>query len=153
MSRRPTATILKLIKGDEHKERHRDDAPKNPGMPVIPPGCVLSADELAMWDHLMAETFIPGVHGTGDGAAFVEVARLWARVNAVDAKIASHGLVMKSPQGKPELNPYTRLSRDLWQQIRLALSEVGGTPVGRQRMAGPRGAAAARDATSWDAID
>jgi len=153
MSRKPTATILKLIKGDAHTERHRDDHPKIAQMPRVPPGCVLEPAELAMWDWLMEHVAIPGVHGTGDGAAFVEVARLWARVNAVDAKIVSQGMLMKSPTGKPELQPNTRLSRDLWNQLRLALSEVGASPAGRGKIAGPRGAATARDGTTWDEID
>jgi len=153
MSRRPTATILKLIQGDTHVARHRTDAPKINALPVLPPGCVLSTDEQAMWDYLMEHVVIPGVHGTGDGAAFAKIARAWANVNAVDAKVASQGMVMKSPKGKPELNPNTRLSRDLWQQLGVALEQVGATPAGRVKIAGPRGAAPAGEATSWDEID
>jgi len=153
MSRRPTATILKLIQGDTHVGRHRDDAPKINAAPSIPPGCVLTPEEKAMWDWCMEHVVISGVHGTGDGGGFVKIARLWARVNAVDAKLASQGLLMKSPKGKPELQPYARLSRDLWQQLGLALAEVGATPAGRVRISGPRGAVPAGEATSWDEID
>lgn len=153
MSRRPTATILKLIKGDVHTARHRDDAPKVDAAPRVPPGGVLAPDELAMWDWLMEHVAIPGVHGTGDGAAFLKIARLWARVNAVDAKIAEKGLLMKSPRGKPELQPYARLSRDLWQQLGIALAEVGATPAGRVKISGPRSAGKTGEATSWDEID
>jgi hypothetical protein len=152
MSRRPTATILKLIKGDTHTARHRDDAPKNPDLPRVPPGAVLTPEEVAIWDWLMEHVALPGVHGTGDGAAFVKIARLWARVQAVDGRIAELGVIMKSPQGKPELQPYTRLSRDLWQQLGVALAEVGATPAGRVKIAGPRSATSG-EATSWDAID
>jgi len=153
MARRPTATILKLIKGDAHVDRHREDAPKIDDLPRIPPGCVLADDEKAMWDWLLENVAIPGVHGTSDGAAFVKIARLWARVNQVDAKLVSQGLVMKSPEGKPELQPYTRLSRDLWQQLGIALAEVGATPAGRVKISGPRGKSAPGEVTSWDAID
>jgi hypothetical protein len=153
MSRRPTATILKLIQGDAHKDRHRTDAPKIDSAPVIPPGCVLSPEEMAVWNWLLETVAVPGVHGAGDGAAFALVARLWARKQAVDEKIVSQGLVMKSPKGKPELNPNTRLSSTLHDQLRLALADIGGTPGGRFKINGPRGAAAPGEPTSWDAID
>jgi len=153
MSRRPTATILKLIQGDTNTARHRDDAPKIATPPVVPPGCVLSPDERAMWDWLLENIAVPGVHGAGDGAAFVLVARLWARKQSVDEKIAGQGLVMKSPKGKPEVSPNARLSRDLNDQLRLALADIGGTPGGRYKLSGPRGSGAAGEATSWDEID
>lgn len=153
MSRRPTATILKLIKGDAHTARHRDDAPKIDGLPVVPPGAVLSPEERAIWDHLMEHIVVAGVHGTGDGLMFVKIARLWARANAADAKILELGLLMKSPNGKPELQPYTRLSRDLWQQLGIALAEAGATPAGRVKVSGPRGAGIPGEPTTWDEID
>jgi len=153
MSRRPTATILKLIKGDTHTARHRDDAPKTAGPPRVPPGAILAPDELAMWDWLMEHVAISGVHGPGDGGAFVKIARLWARVNNVDARIAEKGLLMKSPKGKPELQPYARLSRDLWQQLGLALAEVGATPAGRVKISGPRASGPTGEASSWDEIE
>lgn len=152
MSRRPTATILKLIKGDKEKSRHRDDHPKINAPPLIPPGTDLTPAERAVWDYLIEHVYMPGVHGTADGAAFVKVARLYARVNEADAKINAHGLVMKNAKtNKPELQPYTRLSRDLWQQLGIALAEIGATPAGRFKIAGHLDSSP--DATSWDDID
>lgn len=153
MSRRPTATILKLISGDAHPERHKDDKPKIADTPRVPPGIVLSDPERAMWDWLIENIAIPGVHGTGDGAAFVKIAKLWVRVCEVDKKLDAQGPIMKSPQGKPELQPYARLSRDLWQQIGVALAEIGGTPAGRVKIAGPRVSGGGAEAGSWDSID
>jgi len=153
MPRRPTATILKLITGDQHKDRQRNDAPKIAAMPRIPPGTVFTSDEQEMWDWLLEHVAIPGVHGTGDGAAFVCAARLWARKNAVDKKLAEQGMVMKSPKGKPELSPNARLSRDLQEQLRMALADIGGTPGGRFKINGPRGSSVPGEHTSWDEID
>lgn len=153
MPRRPTATILKLIQGDGHRERHRDDAPKHAAPPMLPPGVTLTPDEKIFWDWLMEHVAVPGVHGTGDGAAFLMAARLWARKESVDEKIRQQGLVMKSPKGKPELSPNARLSRDLQDQLRMALADIGATPGGRFKISGPRGAAPAGEATSWDEID
>lgn len=107
-----------------------------------------------MWDWLVKHVYVRGVHGTADGPAFARIARLWVRVNEADAKIAEHGLIMKNPTTtKPELQPYTRLSRDLWHQLGLALAEIGATPAGRVKLAGPRGAGFPGEPTSWDEID
>lgn len=154
MSRRPTATILKLIQGNtEHANtRHKDDKPKHDGPPQLPPGTVLSESERAIWDWLLEHVYVPGVHGTSDGASFVKVTRLYARVIVADQKIEQFGMVMKHPKTtKPELQPYTRLSRDLWHQLGVALEQIGATPAGRVKLAGPLNKQP--DATSWDDID
>ena len=152
MSRRPTATILKLIRGDKEVARHKDDKPNINDAPALPPGTVLTAAERAMWDWLIEHVYVRGVHGTSDGASFVKVARLYVRVLAVDAKIEQHGLVMKNPRTtKPELQPYTRLSRDLWQQLGIALAEIGATPAGRVKISGPLSTHS--NDPSWDEID
>lgn len=149
---RPTATVLKIIRGESRSCRLRDDKPKINAMPRVPPGAVLSPEERAMWDELMETTAIPGVHGPSDGAAFVRVCRLWVRVNHAHEKCNKLGLVMRSPKGKPELQPYVRLWRDLEQQLGMALAEIGATPGGRAKIAGPR-VTGARDDASWDAIN
>jgi hypothetical protein len=150
---RPRATVLKLIRGDANTSRFKDDKPKIADFPRLPPGVVLSEPEQAMWQWLMDHVVMPGVHGTSDGAAFVKITKLWVRVTEADAKVQQYGMVMRNPKTtKPELQPYARLSRDLWQQLSVALADVGATPAGRVRLAGPRGAAAG-EPTSWDEID
>lgn len=151
---RPRATILKLIQGDKNTDRHKADRPKIDDLPQLPPGTVLSDAERSMWDWCMANCVMPGIHGTSDGPSFVKIVRLWARLQQVDAKIAEFGMVMKNPKTtKPELQPYTRLSRDLWQQLSIALAEVGMTPAGRVKIAGPRSGAGIGEPTSWDQIE
>src|SRR5689334_14232713 len=118
---RPQATILRLIRGDQHRERMKSDEPKIGGPPEVPPGSELSPCEKAIWDWLLRTVYLPGCHGASDGAAFLRVTRLLARANEVDKKIREQGLVMKSPRtGKPEVQPYARLSRDLWAQLNSA---------------------------------
>jgi phage terminase small subunit len=145
--------VLKLIRGDTHTDRFKQDKPKIASTPVMPPGTVLSVAEREMWEYLLEHVYVPGVHSTGDGAAFVKVARLWARVNEADDKVRQFGMVMKNAQSsKLELQPFTRLSRDLWQQLGIALAEIGATPSGRVRIASPMGEALAAG-SSWDDVD
>lgn len=150
---RPQATILKLIRGDHHRERLKSDHPKVECPPEIPPGTELSAHEQEIWNWLMRTVYLPGCHGASDGAAFLRVTRLLARANEVDKKIREQGLVMRSPRtGKPEPQPYVRISRDLWSQLNSALDAIGMTPGSRVRLSGPYvGAPTAAD--SWDDLD
>lgn len=150
---RPQATILKLIRGDHHAERLKADRPKFDEPPEIPPGFELSPEEHAIWSWLLRTVYVPGCHGASDGAAFLRVTRLLARANEVDRKIREQGLVMKSPRtGKPEVQPFARLSRDVWAQLNSALDAIGMTPGSRVRLSGPyAGTPAGSD--SWDEID
>jgi hypothetical protein len=148
---RPTASVLKMIRRDEHTSRIKDDKPKHASAPSLPPGVCLTVAERQMFDWLIDHVYVPGVHGTGDGAAFVKVARLWARVNEADEKIREAGLVTKTgAHGKPELGAFARLSRDLWQALGMALADIGATPSGRVRIAAARDPGHGGD--SWDAV-
>jgi phage terminase small subunit len=150
---RPTSSVLKLIRGDSHRDRLKQDKPKIAGAPVVPPGIALSVAESEMWAYLIEHVYQPGVHSTGDGAAFCKVARLWARVNEIDEQVRAFGIASKNPaSSKMELQPYARMSRDLWQQLGIALSEVGATPSGRVRMAAPLGDGVG-GGSSWEGID
>jgi P27 family predicted phage terminase small subunit len=149
---RPQATILRLIRGSSHTERLKSDQPKISGPPEIPPGSDLSPAELEIWNWLIRTVYVPGCHGASDGAAFLRVTRLLARANEVDAKIRAQGLVMKSPRtGKPEVQPYVRISRDLWAQLNSALDAIGMTPGARVRLSGPY-AKNSVDPGTWDDI-
>jgi P27 family predicted phage terminase small subunit len=150
---RPTATVLKLIRGDAHPERHRDDRPKINALPLLPPGAQLSADERAMWDWCMENIVVPGVHGTSDGGAFVAICRLWVRANVADEKIKKYGAIMRGQDNRPMLQPYMRVSRDCWAQLRIALADIGATPAGRFKISGPRVKGSPGDSASWEEID
>jgi P27 family predicted phage terminase small subunit len=150
---RPRATILRLIQGSAHTERLKADRPKIAGPPEVPPGSDLSPAESDIWNWLIRTVYVPGCHGASDGAAFLRVARLLARANEVDAKIRAQGLVMKSPRtGKPEVQPFARLSRDIWAQLNSALDAIGMTPGARVRLSGPYTKNPV-DSGSWDDID
>ena len=152
--RRPTPTLVKLIRGTAQPCRLRDDRPRVAAPPQVPPGTVLSGPERLMFDWLLEHVALPGVHGSGDGPAFVKAARLWARVQECDAKIVELGLVATDPKTKRQsLRPYTRLSRDLWRHVGIAFAEIGATPAGRVKLAGPRSSGPTSGPTAWDEID
>jgi hypothetical protein len=105
--------------------------------PELPPGATLSPLEQKIWDWLLKKRYVQGLHESTDGVAFLRCVRLFARAQEVDAKIAASDVVARNPRTqKLELTAHARLSRDLWTQIGVAMEEIGGTPIGRARMAG-----------------
>lgn len=150
---RPQSSVLKLIRGDGHTDRIKDDKPKHASAPALPPGVCLSVAEKQMWEWLIDHVYVAGIHGTGDGAAFVKIARLWARANEADEKIRENGILTSTGTGgKLELHACIRLSRDLWQALGIALAEIGATPSGRVRIAAARGGGG-NDGDSWAGLD
>jgi hypothetical protein len=151
---RPLPTMLRLIRGDARPSRLRADTPKIGGIPELPPGAELSPAEKRVWDWLVSHVAVAGVHGTADGPMFMRVARLWCRAIEADDYISREGLVMRNPaSGKPELHPYTRLSRDLWRSLGPALADIGASPIGRVRFAGPRNTGDLAGDADWHSID
>lgn len=146
VGRKARPTLLKLISGSAQPCRMRDDKPKHADPPTLPPGVELTPAERAMFAWLLEHVAVPGVHGTGDGAAFVNCARTWAQANEVDALIRARGGV----SGRDETLKLLRLSATLRKEVRTTLAEIGGTPSGRQKTAGPKSKGAGEDAaSSW----
>lgn len=80
---------------------------------------------------------MPGVHGASDGSLFLKCVRLLVRVNEADEEIAQHGLLMRDPRtNRAMLQPFTRLSRDLWKQLGIARRGSCNTLGGRVIVAG-----------------
>lgn len=147
---RPKPSLLRVIHGDKHTERLKNDKPKFAAPPEPPPGTILTEPEQQMWDWLIHHVYTPGVHASGDGGMFLKVCRLWARVMEADAKVVELGLTATNRLGKLEVSAHTRLSRDLWQQLGVALAEIGATPSGRVKLAAPPDDG---EGASWSSID
>jgi hypothetical protein len=147
---RAKPSLLKVIHGDRHTETLKNDKPKFAAPPEPPPGTVLTELEQQMWDWLIRHVYLQGVHASGDGGMFVKVVRLWVRAMEADAKVAELGLTALNRLGKTEVSAYARLSRDLWQQLGVALAEIGATPSGRVKLAAPPDDG---EGASWSSID
>jgi hypothetical protein len=128
-----------MIRGSaqQHPERLRNDSPKIESTPELPPRITfLNEAEREIWDWLIKTTYKRGLHGTSDGVAFLRCARMIVRMQELDEKVHTCGLTAKNPRTlKLESSAYARLSRDVWTHLGLAMAEIGGTPIGRARIA------------------
>lgn len=150
MSGRPgRATVLKLITGGERPDRVRDDHPVEAGTPVPPPGVVMTAAEQRLFDWLVRTAYQPGVHGVGDGAAFVQIARLWIRAEQADAEIAANGMTSRNSRGTLVVSPWVGISNEAHRELRIAMTAAGVTVSGRHHLAGRMKAG---ESTSWDDV-
>jgi P27 family predicted phage terminase small subunit len=151
-----SATILKILNGsvDTDKARARDDQKVTPrGKPKRPGWAKLSKEEAEIFDYLMDEFVLPGVHGSPDGALMVELARTWVAYNKAMQKVSDFGMVMKQPEsGKPVLQPYFRASQTLYDRMRRIMNDLGFTPVSRLRLAPPL-TGRENGPSNWDEID
>src|SRR5215510_6667101 len=114
-----TPTLLKLIQGTDKASTRRDEVPVT-GRPSPLPWLELNETERRVFDWLIEQCAIQSVHGLPDSYLFARLARLIVQQQAAEDKVRAFGAVMKHPKsGKPEVQPYARVARDLGEQVRL----------------------------------
>ena len=143
-----TPTLLKLVKGTDQAHTRREEIPVT-GTPGPLPWLELNATERRVFDWLVARCAVATFHGEHDSYLFTRLARLIVQQQIAEDKVREYGAVMKHPRsGKPEVQPYARVARDLGEQIRLLMGELGITPIGRLKFAAPK----SDGPTNWDDI-
>jgi len=107
-----------------------------------------------MFEWLIKHVYQAGVHSPGDGAAFVRVARLWARCLECDEWTSENGMLACDPKTQRQsVHPIARLSRDMWRLLGGALDQIGASAGSRYRVAGPLKAGQLMGKNDWDDID
>lgn len=136
--RTPKPSVLRLLQGsiNPNTVEDRGDRPKIMGHPQVPPGVTLSEKEKLVWDFLIEHLFVPGVHGTGDGIVWLNAVRLYLRALDADEKVNTMGTLVRDNSGRLRRAPWVEMSQAAWNATARAISELGGTPVGRARVTG-----------------
>jgi hypothetical protein len=151
-----TATVLKILKGSAQKnpDRMRDESKVTPkGAPILPPWAAMSDEQQRVYDWLLAEFVLPGVHGRPDGMLIHHLAELIVLRDKAMAKLAEFGPVMKHPtSGRPMLQPYHNAATIYNDQVKRLMNELGFSPTGRLKFAPPVSGGLGAPA-SWDEID
>lgn len=155
MGRPRTATILKLHTGSARHDpaKARDDNATNPGgIPEALPWLGMDTEEQMVFDWLCRYCTLKSVHAHADSLLISKLAKQIVASHKIDATLRQYGPVMKSPTtGKPELMPYFHAAKNLTEQIRNLMSEMGFTPISRLKFAPPL-KDGLPDAKSWDDI-
>lgn len=117
--------------------------PKAPrGAPPRPAG--LNRRAVAAWTALCTELAALGLLAKTDGAMLEAASVAISRAREARAKVNRDGILAFGSQGQAVVHPAVKLERELWEQARRLLGELGLSPAARLRMQMPVGGAGAR---------
>ena len=136
--RRPTPTVLKLLRGNPgcRPVNQNEPMPKG-GLPPRPE--YLSPKAAAAWDKFAAELSACGVATSLDGTALELLCNSYAQYLDGTEKIAQHGAVWveKGDSAIPKFtwSPWWTVANRHWKQVQSMLAEFGMTPSSRSKVA------------------
>lgn len=144
--RKPKPTTLKLLTGNPGKRKLNMSEPTPP---IAVPDCPEHLNALAKteWARITKELKALGIISRLDRAALAAYCQNYARIIEAELKIASMGMVIKTPFG-PARNPYLGIAERAYKLMKDFLTEFGLTPVSRSRIKGaelPAGSQNAED--------
>ena len=120
--------------------RGRKPIPKPTGEPIGPqdiqPPAHLDQAALAEWRRAVAELAGLGTLHTADRNVIAAHAQAVARWAEAESRLRELGLVVKSPNGFPQMNPFLPIANRAMEQLLKTASELGLTPTARARLAG-----------------
>lgn len=130
---RPQPTKLKLLKGEEHRDRINDDEPEPaPADPVLPDE--VAEEVRAVWDATVLQLQAMGLAYAADSDSlrcYCEAVVSHRRASAVLAKT---GVLVKGLHGNWVRNPALQIQRDAATTVRGFAQEFGLTPSARSQL-------------------
>jgi P27 family predicted phage terminase small subunit len=89
-----------------------------------------------------------------DEMAFAMLCHSWAEYLEASEKLRETGMLVKSPNGFPMMNPYLVIANTAVKKVRALLTEFGMSPSSRSRIAAAGTASAADPGGEWmDLLD
>jgi P27 family predicted phage terminase small subunit len=136
--RRPKPTRLKLITGNPGKRPLNRNEP-NPKR--IIPACpdFLQGEARKTWHKVSKKLFRIGLLTEIDDMALAILCESWAEYLDASAKLRETGLLVKSPNGQPMMNPYLAIANQAIKKVRALLVEFGMSPSSRSRISAAGG--------------
>jgi len=131
--RKPKPTRLKLITGNPGKRPLNKKEPK-PKQTV--PACpdFVQGEARKTWQKISKKLHRIGLLTEIDGMALAVLCQSWAEYLEASAKLRETGMLVKSPNGYPMMNPYLSISNQAVKKVRSLLAEFGMSPSSRSRI-------------------
>jgi P27 family predicted phage terminase small subunit len=131
--RKPKPTNLKLIQGTYRPDRanHAEPKPRT----VIPP-CpkFLQGEARKQYQKTAKKLARIGLMTELDDMALALLCQGWAEYLDATEQVKKSGILVKSPNGFPVLNPYLSVANQAIKKVRSLLAEFGLTPGSRSRI-------------------
>lgn len=129
----PKPTALRVLDGNPSKRALNRNEPKPT---VKTPTCPkeLSPTAKKEWRRITRELEPLGMLTALDLAGLAAYCALYARWVEAEDKVREIGMLMKTPNGYPILNPYLTVAQASLKQMRGYLQEFGLSPAARSRV-------------------
>ena len=135
--RKPKPTAIRRADGNPGKRGYNGLEPAAPeGMP----DCPLHLSDLAReeWQRIAGTLYDMGVLTTVDRAALAAYCQSWGRWAEAEAKLKDMPVMLKSPSGYVQQNPWLSVANRQLELMGRFMAELGITPASRSRVqAGP----------------
>src|SRR5512142_2510195 len=133
IGRKPKPTNLKLIQGTYRVDRANPSEPKPRA--VIPP-CpkFLQGEARKQYQKTAKKLARIGLMTELDDMALAMLCQGWQEYLDNTEQVKKSGMLVKSPNGFPILNPYLIAANQALKKVRALLTEFGMTPGSRSRI-------------------
>jgi P27 family predicted phage terminase small subunit len=131
--RKPKPTNLKLIQGTYRSDRARPSEPK-PRITIPPCPKFLQGEAQKLFKETAKKLARIGLMTELDDMALSMLCQAWQEYLEATEQVRKSGILVKSPNGFPVLNPYLTVANQALKKVRALLAEFGMTPGSRSRI-------------------
>ena len=131
--RKPKPTNLKLIQGTYRPDRANPSEPK-PRAVVPPCPKFLQGEARKQYQKTAKKLARIGLMTELDDMALSMLCQAWVEYLEATDQVKKSGMLVKSPNGFPVLNPYLIAGNQALKKVRALLAEFGMTPGSRSRI-------------------
>jgi P27 family predicted phage terminase small subunit len=131
--RKPKPTNLKLIQGTYRMDRANPSEPK-PRAEIPPCPGYLPGEARKQYQKTAKKLARIGLMTELDDMALAMLCAEWQQYLDATEQVKKSGILVKSPNGFPVLNPYLAVANQAIKRVRSLLAEFGMTPGSRSRI-------------------
>ena len=131
--RKPKPTNLKLIQGTYRADRANLSEPK-PKAAIPPCPKFLQGEARKQYKKIAKKLARIGLMTEIDDMALSMLCQAWQEYMEATEQVKKSGILVKSPNGFPILNPYLIAANQAIKKVRALLAEFGMTPGSRSRI-------------------
>lgn len=131
--RKPKPTNLKLIQGTFRPDRANPFEPK-PRLSIPPCPKYLQGEARKQYGKMAKKLARIGLMTELDDMALSMLCQAWSEYLEATDQVKKSGMLVKSPNGFPVLNPYLIAANQALKKVRSLLAEFGMTPGSRSRI-------------------
>jgi P27 family predicted phage terminase small subunit len=133
--RKPTPTVLKLLRGNPGKRRINAEEPSCAPAPLEPPAW-LEGEARTKWTEMAPQLLDAGLLAQIDTDALAAYCLAYADWREALNQLKTYGKVVAAPSGYPMPSPWVAIEKQARADMARAQTEFGMTPSSRTRVHG-----------------